>query len=145
MKPIDEKQMKQDRIAAASEASEIIRLHQADQSSTDLDIAQKLGLTEYGVRWLLIERGFEPRYVPDEQRPKALPLKRGSTRDSFRLDESDIRHVIDLYQEGHGLRAIAAHKSMTAEGVRFILRKHGIARREPGRPNRPTRLEGFPA
>lgn len=145
MKPIDEKQMRQDRIAAASEASEIIRLHQADESSTDLDIAQKLGLTEYGVRWLLIERGFESRYAPDEQRPKALPLKRGSARERFRLDEQEIQRVIDLYREGYSLRAIAEHMGMTPEGVRFILRKYGVVRRESGRPNRLARLEGSPA
>lgn len=145
MKPIDEKQMKQDRLAAVGEASEIIRLHQADESRTDLDIAQKLGLTEYGVRWLLIERGLEPRYAPESQRPKELPLKRGAARDRFHLDESDIQHVIALYREGYSLRAIATHKSMTPEGVRFILRKNGVTRREPGRPNRLTRLEGSPA
>ena len=145
MKPPDEKQMRHDRIAAVSEASEIIRLHQADQSSTDLDIAQKLGLTEYGVRWLLIERGFESRYAPDAQRPKALPLKRGAARERFRLDEADIQRVIALYQEGYSLRAIAEHMGMTPEGVRFILRKNGVVRRESGRPKRLARLEGSAA
>src|SRR5687768_7031487 len=95
-----EAQRKQDRIAAVSEAGEIIRLHRSDEAITDLDIANKLGLTEYGVRWLLIERGFEPRYADDSRRPKVRALKAAKRREKYRLPDADIRNVIQLYLDG---------------------------------------------
>lgn len=119
MKPLNEIQMRHDRVAAAQECNEIVRLHQSNEAITELEIARKLGLTEYGVRWLLIDRGFEPRYST----PKELKERQQA--------DMGLR-AAQLYRSGMSLREVADKFRLSPEAIRKILTKQGVKRRAAG-------------
>lgn len=119
MKPLNEIQMRHDRIAAAHEETAIVRLHKSNAAITELEIAGKLGLTEYGVRWLLMDRGFEPRYSTPQEIRKRQQADMGM-------------RAAQLYRSGLSLREVADKFRLSQEAIRKILAKRGVKRRPAG-------------